>query len=85
MNDDDYPGVVRTRRDGDHSRVALRGQRTLPTVPCSVVWSGGRAFVLESVSGSARWVGFDAFGRPQSLSNDALERRGWSLNRGART
>ncbi|SDC18926.1 hypothetical protein [Actinokineospora iranica] len=53
----------------------------LPTVPCSVVWSGGHAFVLEHTGGGARWVGLDAFGRPCSMSPAALERQGWSRHR----
>jgi hypothetical protein len=51
---------------------------TLPTELSSVVWSRGHAFVLEGLSGRARWVGVDDRGRPQSLTHDDLERRGWS-------
>jgi hypothetical protein len=59
---------------------AETGSRSqLPTEPCSVVWSMGHAFVLEST----RWVGVDDRGRPQSLTNEDLERRGWSRTRKA--
>ena len=51
----------------------------LPTTPCSVVWSRGHAYVLEG----AHWMGMDDRGRPQSLTNDDLARRGWSRTRGA--
>ncbi|PPK61224.1 hypothetical protein V5P93_004964 [Actinokineospora auranticolor] len=54
---------------------------TLPTAPCSVVWSQGHAFVLEYTGGGAHWVGFDAFGRPRSMTPAALERQGWSTHR----
>lgn len=52
----------------------------LPTAPCSVVWSGGHAYVLEGpgVIGTARWVGLDDRGRPRSLAAEDLRRRGWS-------
>jgi hypothetical protein len=52
----------------------------LPTMPTSVVWSRGHAFVLEILPGRARWMGIDDRGRPQSLTADDLERRGWSLS-----
>lgn len=55
----------------------------LPTTPCSVVWSKGHAYVLEGLHGRVRWVGVDDRGRPQSLTNDDLERRGWSRTRRA--
>lgn len=55
----------------------------LPTVPCSVVWSGDHAFVLEGYAGRARWMGMDERGRPQALTNDDLQRRGWSRTRRA--
>ncbi|MEU4743000.1 hypothetical protein AB0G02_21385 [Actinosynnema sp. NPDC023658] len=51
----------------------------LPTAPCSVVWSKGHAYVLEGFR--ARWVGVDDRGRPQALSGDELQRRGWSRTR----
>ncbi|HEX7659877.1 MAG TPA: hypothetical protein VF444_10375 [Pseudonocardiaceae bacterium] len=53
----------------------------LPTVPRSVVWSGGHAYVLERVRGRARWVGVDDRGRPQELSGAELCHRGWSHSR----
>ncbi|HEV2779315.1 MAG TPA: hypothetical protein VGX25_07920 [Actinophytocola sp.] len=53
----------------------------LPTTPCSVVWSGGHAYVLEGRFGRARWVGVDDRGRPQALTNADLQRRGWSRTR----
>ncbi|MQA10857.1 MAG: hypothetical protein GEU98_20335 [Pseudonocardiaceae bacterium] len=52
-----------------------------PTTPCTVVWSQGRAFVLEETHGRTSWVGFDHRGRPQSLSASDLQRRGWSRHR----
>jgi hypothetical protein len=52
---------------------------TLPTAPCSVVWSRGHAYVLEGFR--ARWVGVDDRGRPQALSGSQLQRRGWSHTR----
>ena len=56
-------------------------ETALPTVPCSVVWSGEHAFVLEGSAGRPRWVGVDDRGRPQWLTNADLERRGWSRTR----
>lgn len=53
----------------------------LPTVPCSVVWSRGHAYVLERVRGRSRWVGVDDRGRPQELSGADLCHRGWSHTR----
>ncbi|WP_167115853.1 hypothetical protein [Amycolatopsis viridis] len=53
----------------------------LPTTPCSVVWSQGRPYVLESGAGALRWVGTDHLGRPQALSGAELHRRGWSHRR----
>lgn len=58
--------------------------RRLPTLPCSVVWSRGRAYVLEAVDGNAFWVGFDRYGRLRSLSRSALERQGWTHHRAER-
>ena len=55
----------------------------LPTTPCSVVWSRGRAYVLEGWPGRVRWMGMDDRGRPQSLTNTDLRRRGWSRTRRA--
>jgi hypothetical protein len=55
----------------------------LPTRPCSVVWSGGHAYVLEGADGRARWVGVDDRGRPLALTNADLQRRGWSRSRRA--
>lgn len=51
----------------------------LPTIPCSVVWSRGHAYVLEGT----HWMGVDDRGRPQSLTNADLEQRGWSRTRRA--
>jgi len=51
----------------------------LPTTPCSVVWSKGHAFVLETALGWARWVGCDDRGRPQVFTRAELQSRGWSL------
>ncbi|RLK59429.1 hypothetical protein [Actinokineospora cianjurensis] len=56
---------------------------TLPTAPCSVVWSHGHAYVLEYTGGAGRWVGLDAFGRPTALTPAALERQGWTQHREA--
>jgi hypothetical protein len=57
-----------------------RDEPKLPTTPCSVVWSGGHAYVLEELwgPGTARWVGLDARGRPLALTPRDLQRRGWS-------
>jgi hypothetical protein len=51
---------------------------SLPTVPCSVVWSGGHAYVLEPAGGRPRWMGVDDRGRAEELSGDDLRRRGWT-------
>ncbi|MDQ0381844.1 hypothetical protein [Amycolatopsis thermophila] len=53
----------------------------LPTAPCSVVWSQGRPYVLESAAGSLRWVGTDHLGRPLALTCADLRSRGWSHRR----
>ena len=53
--------------------------RTLPTAPCSVVWSKGHAYVLEGFR--ARWVGVDDRGRPQAFTGADLQRRGWTYTR----
>jgi hypothetical protein len=50
----------------------------LPTVPCSVVWSRGHAYVLELIVNRPRWVGVDDRGRPVEYSRTELQRRGWS-------
>ncbi len=50
----------------------------LPTTPCSVVWSHGHSYVLEGVSGRARWAGVDDRGRARFLTEADLQRRGWS-------
>jgi len=50
----------------------------LPTVPCSVVWSRGHAYVLEPVGGRPRWLGVDDRGRAEELSGADLQRRGWT-------
>jgi hypothetical protein len=52
-----------------------------PTVPSSVVWCGGRPYVLEARPGRARWMGTDLRGRPEALSSAELQRRGWSRRR----
>ncbi|KHF43535.1 hypothetical protein [Saccharomonospora viridis] len=52
-----------------------------PTVPCTVVWSQGRPYVLESDSVRPRWMGTDHNGRPQALTGEELRRRGWSYRR----
>ncbi|MFD7659185.1 hypothetical protein ACFV4N_34845 [Actinosynnema sp. NPDC059797] len=61
------------------ARAGSGGAGTLPTDPCSVVWSKGHAYVLEGFHG--RWVGVDDRGRPQALSGDELRRRGWTRTR----
>ncbi|KAA2254125.1 hypothetical protein F0L68_31045 [Solihabitans fulvus] len=55
---------------------------SLPTEPCSVVWSCGHAYVLEGAHGRVRWVGRDDRGRPRALSGADLQRRGWSRTPG---
>jgi hypothetical protein len=57
----------------------METETELPRTPCSVVWSKGHAYVLEGT----HWVGMDDRGRPLSLTNDDLERRGWSRTRRA--
>ncbi|MEV6875745.1 hypothetical protein [Amycolatopsis sp. NPDC051128] len=52
-----------------------------PTVLSSVVWCGGRPYVLEALPGRARWMGTDYRGRPVALSSAELQRRGWSHRR----
>lgn len=51
---------------------------SLPTVPCSVVWSRGHAYVLEPVQGRPRWLGVNDRGRAEELSGADLQRRGWT-------
>ncbi|HEY8371695.1 MAG TPA: hypothetical protein VIL00_03030 [Pseudonocardiaceae bacterium] len=73
--------------EGDPSTVgeAVPGEATgggqLPTVPCSVVWSGGHAYVREGGPGRAHWVGLDGRGRPLVLTDADLLRRGWTRTR----
>ncbi|TCO46460.1 hypothetical protein [Actinocrispum wychmicini] len=55
----------------------------LPTIPCSVVWSKGHAYVLEMGLGRSRWVGCDDRGRPQAFTHAELESRGWTRTRRA--
>ncbi|MCP2257849.1 hypothetical protein LX15_001535 [Streptoalloteichus tenebrarius] len=50
----------------------------LPTAPFSVVWSCGHPYVREGNEGRTRWVGLDDRGRPLSLTDADLLRRGWS-------
>lgn len=52
-----------------------------PTAPCTVVWCGGRPYVLESSAGHIRWMGTDGRGRPEALTSADLQRRGWSHTR----
>jgi len=51
---------------------------SLPTAPCSVVWSRGHAYVLELIVNRPRWVGVDDRGRAVEFSCADLQRRGWS-------
>ncbi|WP_199432221.1 hypothetical protein [Qaidamihabitans albus] len=60
---------------------ASTGPASPPTTPCTVVWSQGRPYVLESGSGRPRWMGTDNHGRPQALTGADLRRRGWSYRR----
>jgi len=64
--------------------MAETGTKTgaLPTLPHSVVWSRGHAYVREGSLVRARWVGMDERGRVRSLTDADLRRRGWSLTRG---
>lgn len=62
--------------EADPSDQAL--QASLPSSPCSVVWSAGRPFVLEGGPGPTRWVGVNDRGRPIALTAAELERRGWT-------
>ncbi|HVW41756.1 MAG TPA: hypothetical protein VHC18_10430 [Amycolatopsis sp.] len=52
-----------------------------PAVPCTVVWSQGRPYVLEPGHGNPRWMGTDTRGRPLALTGADLRRRGWSYHR----
>jgi hypothetical protein len=54
------------------------GSESLPTVPCSVVWSRGHAYVLELIVNRPHWVGVDDRGRAVEYSCAELQRRGWS-------
>ncbi|WP_237774053.1 hypothetical protein [Actinosynnema sp. ALI-1.44] len=63
------------------SKPKAKAKHRLPTVPCSVVWSRGHAYVLETGLSRARWVGCDDRGRPMELTNAEIERRGWTLTR----
>jgi hypothetical protein len=67
------PAMPRAARAGTASAT------TLPTAPCSVVWSKGHAYVLEGFR--ARWVGVDDRGRPHAFTGADLQRRGWSHTR----
>ncbi|AHH96917.1 hypothetical protein GCM10010174_74250 [Kutzneria viridogrisea] len=55
--------------------------KSLPTAPCSVVWSLGHAYVLEGAHGRARWVGMDDRGRARWFTGAELQLRGWSSSR----
>jgi hypothetical protein len=50
-----------------------------PTTPCTVVWSLGHPYVLDTAAGRLCWIGSDDRGRPLSLTHADLQRRGWSL------
>ncbi|WP_239155024.1 hypothetical protein [Amycolatopsis sp. FDAARGOS 1241] len=63
------------------SETSGNSKATPPTAPCSVVWCCGRPYVLEGRPGRARWAGTDDRGRPETLSNAELQRRGWSHRR----
>ncbi|MFC4003461.1 hypothetical protein ACFS2C_16810 [Prauserella oleivorans] len=67
--------------DASSSARTDRAADTPPTTPCTVVWSQGRPFVLESGAGRPRWMGTDRHGRPQALTGEDLRRRGWSFRR----
>jgi hypothetical protein len=69
----DSPGAAQSA-PGDTAAAAP----SLPTAPCSVVWSRGHAYVLERVQGRPRWLGMDDRGRAEELSCADLQRRGWS-------
>jgi hypothetical protein len=56
-------------------------KHSLPTIPCSVVWSRGHAYVLEAALARSRWVGCDDRGRPTELTNAELQSQGWTLTR----
>jgi hypothetical protein len=67
--DSEAPGQTQPRPDDGPA---------LPTAPCSVVWSRGHAYVLESVEGRPKWQGVDDRGRAVQLSCADLQRRGWT-------
>lgn len=64
-----------------HGTARDESSASLPTAPCSVVWSGGHSYVLEKPEsfGDSRWVGLDRHGRPLELTPAALRARGWTL------
>jgi len=73
-----------TDTDGDTaSQSASTDTRTAepPAIPCTVVWSQGRPYVLEAGRGKPRWMGTDYRGRPLALTGADLRRRGWSYRR----
>jgi hypothetical protein len=65
-----------TTRPADEQAVGKA--ESLPTAPCSVVWSRGHAYVLELIVNRPRWVGVDDRGRAVEFSCADLQRRGWS-------
>ncbi|ASO19783.1 ABC-type bacteriocin/lantibiotic exporter with double-glycine peptidase domain [Actinoalloteichus hoggarensis] len=67
-----------TATESDARSISTPSSTILPTVPCSVVWSRGHAYVLEGGPGQARWVGVDDRGRPVVLTSAELAQRGWS-------
>ena len=68
-----------TETDGDTASQSASTEP--PTVPCTVVWSQGRPYVLETGRGNSRWMGTDTRGRPLALTGADLRRRGWSYRR----
>jgi hypothetical protein len=67
-----------TQTGMDTSETTQDGSDRLPTLPCSVVWSRGHAYVLELIVNRPRWVGRDDRGRPVEYSCVELQRRGWT-------
>lgn len=72
---------MRSETESPAGTDAREASPALPTAPCSVVWSRGHAYVLESVHGRPRWLGVDDRGRREELSCADLQRRGWSRTR----
>jgi hypothetical protein len=83
ISEANHPRTVRamTVEAEQHAVTSATGAEAPPTAPFSVVWSDGRPYVLEGLSGRPRWVGTDTRGRPQWLTCADMQRKGWSRRR----